>query len=260
MNQAVLTGLRNGPVPRAIPRAFTLIELLVVIAIIAILAALLLPALATAKEKGKRAACKSNMHQAIITVYLYGNDWQDLVPDGRDNDDQWHAIRINNVTWTNLIQYTGNFKIMDCPNFTYGTFGRYDKDYGYLIGYAYLGNALGTANMTTWPLTSPYFWYSPRKTSESGTNFIIADANTWGGTAGDYLVMAPHGKAGPCNNTSAASTTPATFIINSTDVTPQSIGEAGGNVGLLDGSVSWKSMKQMQQRYASSYILYYGNW
>jgi hypothetical protein len=31
-------------------------------------------------------------------------------------------------------------------------------------------------------------------------------------------------------------------------------------VGFLDGSVTWLSLKKMKARYASSYILYYGNW
>ncbi len=63
-------------------RAFTLIELLVVLAVIALLASLLLPALASAREKGRRTVCLSNLRQIGIAIQMYAQDHEGRIPYG----------------------------------------------------------------------------------------------------------------------------------------------------------------------------------
>ncbi len=226
---------------------FTLIELLVVIAIIAILAAMLLPVLGSAKEKAQRVACKSNLRQSVIAIHIYGHDYQDKVPSARENQEQWHAVRVSSVTWTNLVQYSRNERILDCPNFRFNTnfLRRYVPVWGFLIGYQYLGDALVP------PRYAQYPWISPTKVSQTGTNNILADANHWGN---DGFKAAPHTRHGSILENGSS------FTFDLPGRTAKDVGAEGGNIAALDGSVVWKSIKRMPTNQASSYIYYWGNW
>ena len=65
----------------AISKAFTLVELLVVIAIIAMLVALLLPAVQSAREAGRRAQCMNNLRNMALAC-LNHHETHNFLPSG----------------------------------------------------------------------------------------------------------------------------------------------------------------------------------
>lgn len=235
---------------------FTLIELLVVIAIIAILAALLIPALAGGKEKARRAACKNAIRQFSIAVHMYANDHEDLVPPGNSNIQHDHHLPVlGNITSNAIVQYAGTDRIAHCPS--YGDWFIVqqaqrpfdERQYGYVIGYNYHG---GHTN-TPWPALPGYAgtWISPLRLTGDSSLVLVSDMNDW--SPGYGQTFAPHGKNGAILNGG-----PNNPYTGSGAQAPSSaeIGAAGGNVGLLDGSVSWVNIRNMDVYRGSSRVDY----
>ena len=106
MNATITNQKSKASVKSAPGRAFTLIELLVVIAVIAILAAMLLPALARAKEAGRKISCLNNLKQLSLAAMMYVNDNQGAYPP-RSQTNRWPDRLYDN--------YGRKEKLMLCP-------------------------------------------------------------------------------------------------------------------------------------------------
>jgi len=255
---------------RRAQKAFTLVELLVVIAIIAVLMSILLPALRRAREQVKRTVCANQVRQQTVALLMYAQQNDGKMPLMTFAGGQW-LWDISYFASDAVMENGGDRKIFRCPsnqiNTTTENYWRYSQFHNYfgsgidspepagdvdrqknyrVVSYSYLMETK-SGRGGIWAASEP----GSSKVPDALRKFV--KTTTQLGHQGemefvlDTVIKYPDGWIRLDRYADFAQ---GTNHMNSRE-------PDGGNIGFLDGHVTWRHFKDMYERYSVQGVVFW---